>query len=218
MGVIATFFIQIVIREIKKSIKKRFKLFLKRKPGPKRIPLRRTPAPKYIKSVGDLKLVVQKDDSMYGYTRDAFGPGLSTLVAGDRGTTPRDRILIRDGKNVQIVGTKIVGGHWVCPYSGLRMTHPNQIEIDHIVPLSEAWRSGAQGWPPDKLWAFGRIEANLVAVSKAINREKSGNDISSWLPKYNTAEYVANWIQIKSHFGLTMDESEYALIEKVASL
>jgi hypothetical protein len=212
VGIISTIFVRKAYLQISKSIKTKLKFNRRRQSGPRR---RRRPAPKDVRQVGNLKLVVQRDDSMYGYTRDVFGPGLSSIIAGDGGMSPRDKILLRDGKRVKVVGNKIVHGQWHCPYTGAVMSHPSDVEIDHIVPLAEAWRSGAQMWAPNKMWEFNRDETNLVAVSKAANRNKSDKDITAWLPKYNKTQYLADWIRIKNAFGLTMDEQEFVLIDQL---
>lgn len=214
LGVFATLFAQTAIAQINKFLRVKYRLWKNRKPGPRK---KKVPSSKNVKKVKGHNIVVQRDDSMYGYSRDMFGPSLTTLVAGDNGLTPRDRILLRDGKNVKVYGSKIVAGQWTCPYTGQQINNPNEIEIDHLVPLAEAWRSGAQSWPPQKLWKFGRSESNLVAVSKKANREKSDSDISHWLPEYNTLQYIDVWISVKAEFGLTVDELEYALIDQLNS-
>jgi hypothetical protein len=90
-----------------------------------------------------------------------------------------------------------------------------------MVPLSEAWRSGAWKWSPAQREAFANDLTDsraLVAVTASLNRQKSDQDPSTWLPPINQCAYVSNWIAIKVRYSLTIDTAEAnALTTLVAS-
>lgn len=59
----------------------------------------------------------------------------------------REVVLERDGVNVTTDSScAATGGSWHSPYDGATWTAPSDVDIDHIVPLAEAWRSGANNW------------------------------------------------------------------------
>jgi len=90
-----------------------------------------------------------------------------------------------------------------------------------LVPLSEAWRSGAWKWSPAQREAFANDLTDpraLIAVTASLNRQKSDQDPSTWLPPENKCTYVSNWIAIKVRYSLTVDQAEAsALTSLVAS-
>lgn len=163
--------------------------------------------------LGDLELLYAPERSMKGYTREKFGPGLHVKYKGES-ETPRDAALMHYGANVKRVGIAIVSGTWQCPYTGKIMTHPRELQIDHVVPLSEAWRSGADLWTQAQREKFARDPANLIPVAKEVNQAKSGYDIAQWLPEYNREAYIITWLNVKAAYGLTLDHAEIKLLEK----
>ena len=84
-------------------------------------------------------------------------------------------------------------------------------DIDHLVPLAEAWDSGAGGGPP----APGERYANdlgdprtLVAVTASANRSKSDQDPAEWLPALGQCRYVRQWVAVKIRWSLKVDAAE----------
>jgi hypothetical protein len=80
-----------------------------------------------------------------------------------------------------------------------------------MVPLSEAWRSGAWKWSPAQREAFANDLTDpraLIAVTASLNRQKSDQDPSTWMPPENKCLYVSNWIAIKVRYSLTVDSVE----------
>jgi len=90
-----------------------------------------------------------------------------------------------------------------------------------MIPLAEAWRSGAWKWSPAQREAFANDLTDprvLVAVTAGLNRQKSDQDPSTWLPQVGQCTYVSNWIAIKVRYSLTVDPAEAtALANLVAS-
>jgi hypothetical protein len=80
-----------------------------------------------------------------------------------------------------------------------------------MVPLAEAWRSGAWKWTAAQRQAFANDLENseaLIAVSAATNRSKGDKDPSLWMPAKDQCTYIQNWISIKTKYLLTVDSLE----------
>jgi hypothetical protein len=87
------------------------------------------------------KLLVAPPGTGSGYSRSKFGNGWASAPGG---CDTRDVVLLRDGRKVKKgSGCRIVSGRWRSYYDGIEETVPSKLDIDHVVPLAEAWRSGA---------------------------------------------------------------------------
>jgi hypothetical protein len=89
---------------------------------------------------------------------------------------------------------------------------PTKVDIDHMVPLANAWRSGAAAWTTDRREQFANDlkDPQLVAVSASSNRSKGDQDPSTWKPKEPGAwcEYATKWIAVKAVWKLTVTTAE----------
>jgi hypothetical protein len=108
-------------------------------------------------------------------------------------------------------------GRWVSPYDEQRFTSASGLDIDHLVPLEEAWTSGASAWSARKREAYANdlgFGPSLVAVSRHANRSKGDADPTGWLPPRaaSVCGYVRNWIAVKSRWGLSVDPAEKAAL------
>lgn len=150
--------------------------------------------------------------------RSQFGSGWADLDHNCRNT--RDEILRRDLTQVVYVTARecqVESGVLVKdPYTGDtipfvrgRKTLPN-IDIDHIVALGNAWRTGAADWEdPQKRVAFANDPAELLAVDASQNRSKGNRDASDWVPKSAyVCRYLAKQIAIKASYGLWVTPDE----------
>jgi len=157
--------------------------------------------------------------AMTGYSRDRF----KTWDSQGNGCDTRDRVLQRDGQNV-VTGDscKITSGTWVSPYDGKTMTDPSDLDIDHIVPLANAWRTGAAAWSDEQREEFANdlTRPQLVAVDASANRSKGDQDPSQWKPPAHEywCTYAQRWIAVKTYWQLwvTVDEKT-ALGEMLAT-
>ncbi len=117
-------------------------------------------------------------------------------------------------------GCRVVAGKWLDPYTGRTFTDPRELDIDHLVPLAEAHRSGGAEWPRSRKRRFGNDLSSpdtLVAVSSRANRSKGARDPARWMPP-NAAhhcEYVRRWVSVKRQWGLRMDAAEAEKIRQV---
>ncbi|GIF11266.1 HNH endonuclease family protein [Actinoplanes teichomyceticus] len=154
------------------------------------------------------KLSVAPAGRMTGYTREKFPHWKST---GDN-CDVRDSVLERDGTRVKTSGCNVVAGTWTSFYDGKVLDAPTKVDIDHTVPLANAWRSGANRWTTDQREAFANDldRPQLLAVSATSNRSKGDQDPSTWKPPARDAwcEYAADWITVKSYYRLTVTENE----------
>lgn len=116
-------------------------------------------------------------------------------------------------------GCKVIQGYWHDPYSGKIFTDPKKLDIDHVVPLKEAYQSGAYKWTKEKKRQFANSlsENHLLAVSLKENRSKSAQDPAEWLPtnKAYRKEYAKIWVAIKLKWNLTVDRAEYLRLQSL---
>jgi hypothetical protein len=154
-------------------------------------------------------LTVAAPQSMAGYSRDRF-PHWSQQ--GNSCDT-REFVLKRDGRSVQAnQNCKATSGQWLSRYDNKTVTDAGALDIDHMVPLANAWRSGANSWTDDKRSQFANdiTRPQLFAVSLSVNRAKGDQDPSQWKPPYRGywCEYAQNWVAVKRHWQLTVTEAE----------
>ena len=153
-------------------------------------------------------LTVAKAGSMRYYSRAKFPHWRSS---GDN-CDVRDTVLKRDGTKVKVSGCNVVAGTWRSVYDGRTLDSPTEVDIDHVVPLANAWRSGASGWTTAERETFANDvdRPQLVAVSQTSNRAKGDQDPSTWKPKVTGTwcEYAQDWIEVKSHWKLSVTTTE----------
>lgn len=158
------------------------------------------------------------EGSTSGYSRDLF-PHWST-VSGSCNT--RETVLKRDGVNVvQDSACAAVSGSWYSEYDGATWTAASDIDIDHMVPLAEAWRSGANAWTTSKRQQFANdlTRPQLIAVTDNVNQAKGDLDPGKWLPSRTAyrCTYARMWVQVKQHYALSMDSGEKTALGNVLS-
>ena len=113
------------------------------------------------------------------------------------------------------VGT--VGG--VAPFTGTVVTDPSKLDIDHLVPLANAHRSGGYAWDSDQKRAYANDLSNpghLVAVTASANRSKGARGPEAWKPldEGYWCQYGRDWIEVKVEWELTVTLAEFeALVE-----
>jgi hypothetical protein len=153
-------------------------------------------------------LTVAPAGSMRGYARERFPTWRQT--GGN--CNVRDEVLARDGTKVKTSGCNVVAGTWTSTYDGKVLDAPAKVEIDHLVPLANAWRSGASIWTDARREDFANDldHPELVAVSTAANRAKGDQDPSTWRPQRTGAwcDYASDWIAVKAHWKLTVTAAE----------
>ncbi|MFE9653992.1 HNH endonuclease family protein [Micromonospora sp. NPDC006431] len=158
------------------------------------------------------ELTVAAAGSMKGYSRTRFPHWRGT----GKNCDVRDSVLQRDGGSIKLSGCNVVGGHWESRYDGLVLTDPADVDIDHVVPLANAWRSGADEWDDSKRGDFANdlTRPQLVAVSARSNRAKGDQDPSQWKPANRSywCQYAADWVTVKHYWRLTVTTAEKAAL------
>ncbi|RDG38935.1 HNH endonuclease family protein [Streptomyces corynorhini] len=163
-------------------------------------------------------LTVQAEGSSSGYSRDLFPHWITQ--SGTCNT--REVVLKRDGTNVvQDSACAAVSGNWYSEYDGATTTSSSSFDIDHMVPLAEAWRSGASSWTTAQRQAFANdlTRPQLIAVSASSNRSKGDSDPAKWLPSRTAYQctYVRAWVQVKYYYKLTVDSAEKTALTNALS-
>jgi hypothetical protein len=154
------------------------------------------------------ELTVARPASMRGYSRARFPHWAST---GDN-CDVRDSVLRRDGSVIRLRGCNVVGGRWLSPYDERVVTVVSMVDVDHMVPLANAWRSGAARWTEERREAFANDlrRPQLLAVTRAANRAKGDQDPAQWQPPNRAYRclYAQDWIAVKHHWRLTLTTAE----------
>ncbi|WP_405148693.1 HNH endonuclease family protein [Sphaerisporangium sp. NBC_01403] len=122
-------------------------------------------------------------------------------------------MLERDGAGVQRDSEcRAIAGSWHSEYDGKQLTAAGQVDIDHMVPLANAWRSGADAWSTAKRKEFANDLASpqLIAMSAASNRAKGDQSPAQWRPPLRTywCTYARAWTDVKYRYGLAVTASE----------
>ncbi|MER5774230.1 DUF1524 domain-containing protein [Streptomyces sp. NPDC002039] len=158
-------------------------------------------------------LKIDKPGTMAGYSRARF---THWAEQGNKCDT-REVVLKRDGKDVaQDSECRASSGAWKSLYDGLEFNEASKLDIDHMVPLAEGWRSGAADWDAARRKAFANdlTRPQLLAVSAASNRSKGDQSPDLWQPpdKASWCQYGRAWTTVKSHYELTVTEPEKAML------
>jgi hypothetical protein len=155
-----------------------------------------------------------------GYDRGLFRHWIDD---DDDGCNARDEVLIAESDppaRLQSGSCRVVSGNWFSEYDDVRETVPRRLDIDHMVPLAEAWDSGAFQWDPPRRQAYANnLEQTevLIAVSASSNRSKGDKDPFEWMPPRAQfrCTYLRNWIKVKVKWELTADPDEAAAIRRL---
>lgn len=154
-----------------------------------------------------------------GYARSLF---VHWVDADRDGCDTRREVLIGESRTAVTVGTRcrLSGGRWWSAYDGAQTTDPSTFDIDHVVPLKEAWDSGAWAWDPVRRRAYANDLGDyraLRAVSASSNRAKSDRDPAQWLPPRAgfRCQYASEWIAVKVRWRLRIDAAEKAALAAI---
>ena len=168
------------------------------------------------------KLEVKGRAPKTGYSRAQFSDDWATVG----GCSVRELILKRDLQNIVLDkdGCKVMSGILTSdPYTGKEIafvrgaTSSMAVQIDHVVPVSDAWQKGAQQLSKDQRHRFYNDPLNLLAVDGPTNNKKSDGDAATWLPanKDYRCRYVARQVAVKVKYALWVTEGEKDAIKRV---
>lgn len=154
-----------------------------------------------------------------GYDRDEFPHWISR-----GGCDTRARILARDAVPGTAVGDGdgcTVGATIDGPYSGREIVEEpgrgSEVDIDHVVALSDAWQTGAQQLTIGQREDLANDPLNLLAVDDTLNRQKGDSNAASWLPPDRgfRCAYVARQVAVKAAYDLWVVPAERDAIARV---
>lgn len=157
-----------------------------------------------------------------GYERDLFGDRWADIDGN--GCDQRDDVLLRDAVADTVITRvadgcehDVIAGTWVDPYTGRTLVFTDlkdsaqaqAIQIDHVVPIAEAWRSGAHAWDEDRRVEFANTLDGLLAVDGPTNAAKGDDDPAAWRPRQDyQCAYATRWITTKHQWDLKVDRPE----------
>jgi hypothetical protein len=144
-----------------------------------------------------------------GYARSKF----RHWVTAANGCSTREVVLIRDAITVNAKGCRVISGEWFSPFDSTTGQVASRLDIDHMVPLKEAWVSGASAWSAARRQAFANDlgwRGSLIAVSASSNRSKGDRDPARWMPPNSGywCTYLFDWIDVKYRWSLSVDATE----------
>ncbi|ROP64132.1 excalibur calcium-binding domain-containing protein [Curtobacterium sp. PhB115] len=167
-------------------------------------------------------LTVKGKAAATGYERAAFGTAWADVDGN--GCDTRGDILTRDLTDTVLDGTcEVTSGTLVSPYTAVSMHFMRgwetsaEVQIDHVVPLANAWRTGAYAWSATQREAFANDPLNLFAVDGPSNQQKSDGDAATWLPanKSFRCVYVAHQVAVKAKYDLSLAPAERDAIARI---
>ncbi|MFI7430708.1 HNH endonuclease family protein [Micromonospora sp. NPDC049836] len=145
------------------------------------------------------------DRSLFPLWIDADGDGCNT----------RYEVLIAEATTKPTIGSgcSLSGGRWYSYYDNAYWTLTSDLDIDHMVPLAEAWDSGARNWTTSRRQSYANDLGDsrpLVAVTDNVNQAKGDQDPATWMPPYSSARcrYINEWVATKIRWRLTVDTAE----------
>lgn len=162
------------------------------------------------------QLTVAPDGPMDGYSREKFPHW--HIVTGTCDT--RETVLKRDGTDVN-TGSDCypTSGTWKSAYDGATWTKASDLDIDHIVPLADAWRTGAAKWTQQQREDFANDldGPQLIAVTDDVNQAKGDKTPDQWMPPLASYQctYAQMWVGSKSKYKLTINDAEKAKLQSV---
>jgi hypothetical protein len=164
--------------------------------------------------LAQLKVAVR--GTMDGYSREKF-PHWDKV---DGACDTREQVLKRDGKDVTTnADCAPKSGTWVSEYDGETWKKASDVDIDHMVPLGQAWVSGAKAWTTERREQFANdlIRPQLHAVTDNLNEQKSDKAPDQWKPPLVSywCTYATDWIVVKSNYGLTITVPEKTALESM---
>jgi hypothetical protein len=173
-------------------------------------------------AVALVRLAIEQPSGVPTYHRTAFGSGWEK-TRGCENT--RAAVLIK----VSLVpvpmnksGCSVLSGRWTDPWSGTTTTKAAAFDIDHTVPLENAWVSGAWNWTAARRLAFANdtIDADhLVPIAADENRAKGADGPDRWKPPLRSTwcRYALDWDRIKAKWHLSATAAEWAALQEMVA-
>lgn len=172
---------------------------------------------------GGITQLTVADPHPDGYDRDLFGGWID--IDHDCQNT-RAEVLIAESQTPVTFTTAssctVATGEWVDPWSGTVTTSASALDVDHTVPLANAWRSGAWAWSEEQRVEYANDladEGHLIAIPLGENRSKGDDGPEDWKPPdpATWCHYVQVWTAIKARWNLSASPAEWDAILQMAN-
>ncbi|MFE9381241.1 HNH endonuclease family protein [Streptomyces sp. NPDC006855] len=167
-----------------------------------------------------IKKIPVAEEKRVGYERDSFKHWVDE---DSDGCPTRQEVLIAEAVTTPEQGARctLSGGSWLSYYDEAEVTDAKRLDIDHMVPLAEAWDSGAYDWTPERREAYANdlsAARSLVAVTAKTNRSKADRDPAAWMPPAASATctYLVDWTATKLRWNLSADQAEQTALLELA--
>jgi hypothetical protein len=169
-------------------------------------------------------LVIAAPSHVETYDRDFFGSGWVD-ADGDCQDTRAEALVSESRSPVTFTSASnctVATGDWIDPWSGIVNTTARALDVDHTVPLANAWRSGAWAWTTEQRVAFANeldFSDHLIGIPLGENRSKGDAGPETWRPPDRTAwcHYATAWIAIKVRWHLTATSSESTALDEMTA-
>ncbi len=152
-----------------------------------------------------------------GYDRDKF----TLWVDADSDCQDtRDEVLRAESRTTPTGTCDITHGRWLSYYDQEVWTNSSDVDIDHLVPLAEAWDSGARRWNAATREHYANDlgdRRTLVAVTDNVNQSKGDQDIREWKPQHKLCRYLTEWAAVKTRWSLRVDVAEKRAMRRLAA-
>ena len=157
-------------------------------------------------------LIGDPDPGRPSYDREQFNEGQD--LDGDCVRT-RHEVLIEEGSGVTVQDCKVASGVWNDAYTGLTLTDPAELQVDHVVALNDAWDSGAWAFTASQRESFSNSAANLNAIHGPENERKANLGPSRYSPARpaQTCAYLRQYSAVKIEWGLSVTRADFDAIE-----
>ncbi|MFF2025293.1 HNH endonuclease family protein [Streptomyces sp. NPDC058171] len=162
------------------------------------------------------------EEDRSGYTSEAFPRWNAGADLTDGCDTFRE-VLIAEAVEAPAVGPgcRLLGGKWHSYYDDQTVSDLGSLTVDHVVPLAEAWGSGASTWTAERREAYANDRGTPTSLTVATTRtvqEKADRDVANWLPlegdKY--CRYIGEWVSTKHRWSLSADKDEVEALKLFA--
>jgi len=160
-----------------------------------------------------LDCVTVAEERIGGYKRSLFKHWVD---ANGNGKNTRAEVLIAESLvpvRFTSTGKTVSTGKWLSLYDGETWTLASDVDVDHVVALAEAWRSGAWKWSSSRRQSYANdlgVAWTLRAVTDNVNQSKSDSDPTNWLEisAPGVCVYLTEWVAVKIRWKLTVDAEE----------
>ena len=114
----------------------------------------------------------------------------------------------------------VANGEWQAPFTDTTVTVARDLDVDHLVPLVNAHRSGGWAWADETKEDYANdlsFDNHLIAVTASANRSKGARGPEEWKPPFEGywCEYALSWITVKDSWGLTATAGEWAALTEM---